>query len=625
MYHSVIIHVDDTFINTYDAWHLIPSSRPVISPPIERTKFVTVGGRSGSLDYSQSLTHKPVYDNRTGKIEFYVENDWWDSWETAYTTITEALQGKRVELALEDNPTHYYKGLLWVNGWKSQKGNSVITLEYNLHPTMESRPVQQLVLNRTAVTLQRGMSFTLLVGVVPANTFHRKMTVDAIPSNIVSISEDGRITAKKNGACVIRVQLGDKIAKCDVKVQNYGFCRVTNSLTNCQNENQDEAVMEESTYVAEIVPNAEHDISTVSVSMSGVDISETAVTIAEDKQSASIRVEHVTGPITITADAVPGAWYDVTYELTNVTLDQAPKRARQDDILRFHATAASGMSIYTAVVTVDGKDISVEGTSYEDLSNLKAELTVQGPVVIKIEAKESPTLNDFSWKAIDWISQNGQAATMFKPGDTKTIHVEGRIMGVNYNADLETVILGINHNTSVEKGPAIHFGCGRVNGKWASLGVHQFVTGSEVGWELSYIRNTVLGGAGTPQDPVPNSVMAALPEDLRGVMRSCVKSTYNAFGVNPTTDYLWLLSEFELFGRIKNADKNEQDTQKQYAFFKTGDKHCGNVTALSTNIFHWTRSRYPSINNWYCCVNADGGSSNKSGTNRYGMIVCFGV
>lgn len=111
MYHSVIIRVDDTFINTYDAWHLIPSSRPVISPPIERTKFVTVGGRSGNLDYSQSLTHKPVFDNRTGKIEFYVENDWWTDWEAAYTTITEALQGKRVELALEDNPLHYYKGL----------------------------------------------------------------------------------------------------------------------------------------------------------------------------------------------------------------------------------------------------------------------------------------------------------------------------------------------------------------------------------------------------------------------------------------------------------------------------------------------------------------------------------
>ena len=34
MYHSVVIRVDDRFINTYDDWHLIPSSRPVIAPPI---------------------------------------------------------------------------------------------------------------------------------------------------------------------------------------------------------------------------------------------------------------------------------------------------------------------------------------------------------------------------------------------------------------------------------------------------------------------------------------------------------------------------------------------------------------------------------------------------------------
>ena len=32
------------------------------------------------------------------------------------------------------------------------------------------------------------MSFTLLVGVVPADTFYRKMTVNAIPSGIVATS-----------------------------------------------------------------------------------------------------------------------------------------------------------------------------------------------------------------------------------------------------------------------------------------------------------------------------------------------------------------------------------------------------------------------------------------------------
>ena len=137
MYHSLIINVDDDYIDTWDDWKLIPSSRPVIAPPIERTKFVTVPCRDGSLDYSQTVPKRATFDDRTGKIEFYLENDYegWD-WETAYTTICERLKGKRVRFALEDNPNHYYEGLLWVNQFKSDKGHSKITLEYRLHPTM---------------------------------------------------------------------------------------------------------------------------------------------------------------------------------------------------------------------------------------------------------------------------------------------------------------------------------------------------------------------------------------------------------------------------------------------------------------------------------------------------------
>ena len=63
MYHSLIINVDDDYIDTWDDWKLIPSSRPVIAPPIERTKFVTVPCRDGSLDYSQTVPKRATYDD----------------------------------------------------------------------------------------------------------------------------------------------------------------------------------------------------------------------------------------------------------------------------------------------------------------------------------------------------------------------------------------------------------------------------------------------------------------------------------------------------------------------------------------------------------------------------------
>ena len=219
MYHSLIINVGDNYIDTWDDWKLIPSSRPVIAPPIERTKFVTVPGRDGALDYSRTPANRPTYDDRTGKIEFYLENDYagWD-WETAYTTICETLKGQRVRFALEDNPSHYYSGLLWVDQFKSDKGHSKITLEYNLHPTMYTLKVKAVALNVYDLKLNRGMEYQLLVGVGPTNTFYRKMNVTAKPRDVVKITQNGTILALRKGTAVVTAECGGVKAECAVTV-----------------------------------------------------------------------------------------------------------------------------------------------------------------------------------------------------------------------------------------------------------------------------------------------------------------------------------------------------------------------------------------------------------------------
>ena len=122
----------------YDSWkdfHLIPVSRPVINPPLERTSFVPIAGRSGKLDLSWALTGKPVYDNRTGSIEFYVDHNQWKDWITAYTAILEALQGKRMQVVLSDDPDYYYEGLCYVDKWSSDERSSKISIKYDLSPS----------------------------------------------------------------------------------------------------------------------------------------------------------------------------------------------------------------------------------------------------------------------------------------------------------------------------------------------------------------------------------------------------------------------------------------------------------------------------------------------------------
>lgn len=65
MYHSVFFGGK----NTWDDWHIVPSSRPVIKPPTKKTNYLDIPGADGNLDLSEALTGYPVYNNREGSIE----------------------------------------------------------------------------------------------------------------------------------------------------------------------------------------------------------------------------------------------------------------------------------------------------------------------------------------------------------------------------------------------------------------------------------------------------------------------------------------------------------------------------------------------------------------------------
>lgn len=129
MYHSV------TFgeINTWDDWRLVPTSRPLFNPPPPKVKTLEIPGGDGVIDLSQSLTGYPVYQNRTGSIEFVVLNGF-KEWQEAYSDIMDHLHGQRMRAILEDDPDYFYEGRFSVNAWKSDKDNSKITIDYDVGP-----------------------------------------------------------------------------------------------------------------------------------------------------------------------------------------------------------------------------------------------------------------------------------------------------------------------------------------------------------------------------------------------------------------------------------------------------------------------------------------------------------
>ena len=93
------------------------------------------------------------------------------------------------------------------------------------------------------------------------------------------------------------------------------------------------------------------------------------------------------------------------------------------------------------------------------------------------------------------------------------------------------------------------------------------------------MRKTLLGNSNTPTSPLANSLMAALPSDLRAVMKAVTKYTDNvgnatghtAGNVTSTSDYLFLLSNYEVQGNDGYANSYEKNSQAQYDYFKAGN------------------------------------------------------
>lgn len=124
------------------------------------------------------------------------------------------------------------------------------------------------------------------------------------------------------------------------------------------------------------------------------------------------------------------------------------------------------------------------------------------------------------------------------------------------------------------------------------------------GWGTSNMRETILGNSGTPSSPPTKSLLAILPAELRAVLMPVTKYTDNKGGgtsaagnITATTDYLWLLAEFEVIGetddgwRHREGNNNERYSQLPYDYFKAGNsREVYKHNETSSDAYVWLRS-----------------------------------
>ena len=318
------------------------------------------------------------------------------------------------------------------------------------------------------------------------------------------------------------------------------------------------------------------------------------------------------------------------------------------------AVSASSSNTNVATVSVSGTTVTVtakakgtatitvkvaEGTNHTAPANRTCSVSVTLPTT---------SLNDNTWATIKEVSDAGQGENYWSVGDTKRITINGKVGNFTFsNLAIDAFIIGFNHNSSREGTNRIHFQIGKIGGKDVCLCDSQYGSGqsgngyfnmnpnnsNSGGWNGSYMRKTLLGNSGTPSSPPANSMLAALPSDLRAVMKSVTKYSDNTGGspdnasyVTSTTDYLFLLAEFEYHGARSYANSAEKNFQLQYSYYKAGNskvkyKHGETGTAAR----HWCRSVDVGSTSGFCRVNTSGSAANGNAYYSWGAAPGFTV
>lgn len=259
-----------------------------------------------------------------------------------------------------------------------------------------------------------------------------------------------------------------------------------------------------------------------------------------------------------------------------------------------------------------------------------------------------PVLGNNDWATIKAASDAGLAASLWSVGDTKAITINGTAGATTFsNLSIDTFVLSFDHNSAIEGTNKIHFQIGKISGKDVCLcdssygsktttsGKFTMKTSSSNsgGWNGSHMRKTVLGSDSSPTSPTANTLLACLPSDLRAVMKPITKYSDNIGGgsntasyVTATTDYLPLLSEFEVQGTRSYANSAEQNSQAQYDYYKAGNSKVKNKhNATTTAAYWWLRSVYASNTGIFCRVNTSGSQATVGANYSFGVAPAFAV
>ena len=263
------------------------------------------------------------------------------------------------------------------------------------------------------------------------------------------------------------------------------------------------------------------------------------------------------------------------------------------------SVATASVSGHTVTVTgVAGGDATVTVTLADGQNYLGSSIGVSVMVISSTLAENSP-------KAIQYAAQAGIASTLWNVG-AKTANISiGSFSGIAATTNVAAFIIGFDHNSSKEGTNRIHFQFGKIGTKDVAFYALAISNGNKNsgGWNSSNMRTTHCP-----------AFKSALPSAWQNAIAATTKYTDNTGGgsdtasyVTATTDDIFLLAEYEVFGSRSEANSAEQNYQAQYQYYINGNskiKYRHNAT--SSDCCWWLRSPNADSSGGFCNVDTNG-------------------
>ena len=352
-------------------------------------------------------------------------------------------------------------------------------------------------------------------------------------------------------------------------------------------------------------------------------ISKADQVIVSDKSSVTVDSEHLT------------ATFEVTGNITGLTVSS-------DD------TSVATVSEEDGTVTVSSVNETTGTATISVYANSSANYNQSNTVQVEVTASFVPILtnilNDNSWEAISYAAQNNLGANYWNVGDRKAVAISGTVGILNMNGTYYAYILGFNHNQSKE-GTAIHFqfGFDALSGgnhiafcdsSYNSYNSSQCFNMNPASGSLS---STNVGGwnSSKMRTVLIPQFKNALPAALRSVLKAVTKYTDNvgnksnvAANVTTTSDEIFLLAEYEVFGEQTYANQYESTDgkQAQYSYYANGNsKIMKKHSDTSTAVIWGERSAFYNDTRYFCRVYSGGSKDGSDSGYSIGFAPGFAV